>query len=421
MKKTLFCLGLACYLALLTPALTQDISQPASSSGGGGLTVLSPLVSVPTSISINPTLSSSLGKSIDVTTGSSADVTLTLISAVTAGSGALQWVQKVDSGTKKVVVTDGVTAQAWLSTQYDSVVLRSNGTSWTPYVYSLAPRVDLYATNGSFTWTKPPLARLLTITVVGAGAGGGSGARVAVGVTASGGSAGAAGSGQFVYNRPASQQGATEPVVVGVGGAGGAAQTSDTTAGNVGVAGTVSTFSSGANLLSPLNSTGAGNGGGGAGQVAGNSAIGAGGVGRFGGVSAPASVTGAAGVNANQLVGTELVLGGGSGSGQFAVPASNNGGLPGLAAAWGTTAGTAGIGSTKTNPTAGVGMLTDFGLQLGIGGGGGWANADGTAGAGGVGTGCGAPGGGGGGSNNGNASGAGGNGADGCVLVITSF
>ena len=383
-----------------------------------GLTTLTPLGSVPTSISINPTLSTSLGKSIDVTTGSSSDVTLTLLAAATAGVGALQWVQKVDSGANKVIVTDGANALAWLSTQYDSVLLRSNGASWTVYSCTIAPRIDNYSSNGSYTWTKPPLAVSHDIVVISAGSGGGSGARYASALASSGGAGGAAGAGNFTYDLTSSILGATESVVVGAGGAGGAAQTVDSSDGNNGVAGGVSSFSSGVKILTST----AGSGGGG-GKLNANSVAGGGaGSGRIGAATGPAGPNGAAGTNASQNVNTWVVLGSGSGAGQaVTTPATFNGGLPGLSLIFGMTQGTAGIGSSKTNPVAGVGIRADFGIQFGTGGGGGWVNADGTAGAGGAGTSCGGGGGGGGASANGNASGAGGNGADGCVYVRTYF
>jgi hypothetical protein len=70
------------------------------------------------------------------TSGSGADITVTLPTAASAGAGKMLTVKKVDSGSKKVIVAangsekiDGA-ASADLVSQYDSITLISTGTAW---------------------------------------------------------------------------------------------------------------------------------------------------------------------------------------------------------------------------------------------------------------------------------------------------
>lgn len=409
-------------LSLLTPAFGQTVGpRPSSSSGGSGtLTALTPLTSVPKSANY-PTVAGDLGKSIDVTTGSGADVTTTLVSAATAGNGGLQWIAKIDSGTKKVIVTDGVTAQAWLSAQNDTVVMRSNGSSWAPYWYSIAPRTDYFASSG--TWTKPPLAKTLYVTVIGGGGGGASGAQAALAVNSSGGAGGNAGAISWLQNLPASLYGSTETVTVGVGGAGGAVQATPSTAGNAGTVPSASSFSTGTIAVKTIAAVTAPTGG----QIAGAAAVGSVAFGRQTSSNGGAGANGAAGaptVQNSSGFTISSMYGGGSGAGTVAVTSVNlNGGATGGSQGgwWGDTPAVGGIASTKTNPTTGTGGLWETGLRLGASGGGGWAASDGTAGGGAVGLAPGGAGGGGGSSVDGASSGAGGNGADGGVQVITRF
>ena len=70
------------------------------------------------------------------TSGSVADITLTLPTAASAGAGKMMTFKKVDAGTRKVIVAaagvetiDGA-ATTELITEYDSITLVSDGANW---------------------------------------------------------------------------------------------------------------------------------------------------------------------------------------------------------------------------------------------------------------------------------------------------
>jgi hypothetical protein len=412
-------------VCVLATSSTSGCVQPDNSTIGIAAGVISTIGGSPLPGNAKSTgspytsLASDLPKCIDVTTGSSADYTVTLISAATAGAGARQCIAKVDTGTNKVIVTDGSTTWAWLSNQNDTVTMRVNdaGNAWTVGTYNLSPRADIWTSHGSYTWTKPPLAKLITVLVVGSGSGGGSGARQASGSgsVSTGGAGGGAGAISYLYNVLASAFSSTEAVVVGAGGAGGAAVTSDNNNGNAGSVGAASSFGS----LSVVAQSGAAGGGATNGTTA------------TGGTAGVGRTNGGAGGNVANIGPATL------GAAGFGVPAAGGGAIQqasgsfassnGAASAQtasgyaGDTPGAGGIGSSKTSPTAGVGLIWDTGLQLGNSGGGGWAASDGTASAGANGACPGGAGGGGGSSGSGNNSGAGGSGCDGAVQVVTKF
>lgn len=458
----------------------------------------STLTSVPKSANYT-TIAGNLGKSIDNTTGGS-DVTTTLLSAATAGAGALQYVKKIDSGAGKVIVsmaevvtmtiatpcvvtmpgsafaeqtpivftttgalptgltagttyyTSGVSgatfnvsatpggaaiatsgsqsgvhtgsvAMAWLSTQADSVAMRSNGSVWVAHLWMIAPRRDYYSTAGATTWVKPPLARTLRhITAIGGAGGGASGAQCALASNSSGGGGGAPGGIDYRRDMLASVYSATEPVVVGAGGTGGASQATPSTAGNVGSITTASSFSTGTKAVKAIASLTAPAGGAIAGAAVGGTAA----FGRQFNFTGTAGTNG--GVTTPSIVQTGLnfatIFPGGCGAGSVNITSvnTNGSGSGGTASSWwGDTPAVGGIASTKTSPVTGIGGLWDSGLRLGGSGGGGWSASDGTAGNGGNGSSPGGAGGGGGSSVDGANSGAGGNGADGAVEIITAF
>lgn len=368
------------------------------------------------------TVAADRGSCIAVTTGSGGDVTITLLSAVTAGDGAVQIVQKVDSGTKKVIVSNGADI-AWLSNQYDIVEFRSNGTSWTANWYLISPRIDNYAA-GSSTWTKPPLSTSHWVGLTGGGGGGGSGARIGAGITGSGGAGGQPGGFTSEFFA-ASTLAATEPVIVGVGGTGAAAQTTNGTAGITGGVPSISSFGQAAYIISAGRNSATGiaiTSGAQGGQLSGASATGTATTSRTGAVAASGGVSGGDGGDGGNNS-TGVPSGGTAGGGQNGIGAvSKNGGIPGTFN-WGRYANgaTQAIGSTKTNPVTGANTTLDFGFSAGASGAGGWSNADGTASAGSNGGTGGGGGGGGGATLDGNASGAGGNGGDGIAKVITWF
>jgi len=71
-------------------------------------------------------------------------------------------VAKVDSGTGKTIVSGG--PGAWLSSQWNFVIFRSDGSAWNPIAITIAPRDDVFTASG--TWTKPPLARQIYVEAV---------------------------------------------------------------------------------------------------------------------------------------------------------------------------------------------------------------------------------------------------------------
>lgn len=271
--------------------------------------------------------------------------------------------------------------------------------------------VQVFSTPGVTSWTKPSGAKTVKVILRGSGGGGGSGPQRASGSASSGG-AGGGGGGCSWADYQASDLGTSEIVSVGAKGTGGPAIAAINTNGTAGTNGNVSTFGSGTTILRA-------NGGlaGGAGVIGGGSTAGTGGTGREAGGLGGAGVSGAAGGNAAAQT-AACTTGGGAGAGENA-PTTADGGAGGVMTVFSATGAAGGIGAAKTAAVAG----TSFGAMVGTGGGGGggWANADGTAGNGAIGGNYGGGGGGGGASVNGSNSGAGGNGADGIVVVITSF
>jgi len=167
------------------------------------------------------TISGDQGKVIWVTTGSSADVPITLVGANTAGDGATMIVAKADSGTKKIIVkdSDDTTNIAWLSNQFDVVCFRSNGSTWARYWARIAPRVETFTGNG--TYTKPPLAVMVYVELYGAGGGGGNGVASASNFGGSGGGGGAYAEAWFRAADIASSETVTVPGTAAAGGDGG--------------------------------------------------------------------------------------------------------------------------------------------------------------------------------------------------------
>lgn len=370
------------------------------------------------------TVSGDSGKVISVTTGSSADVSITLVGAGTAGDGATMVVAKVDTGSKKTIVkdSDGATHRAWLTNQWDIVAFRSNGSVWTPYWSQISPRIDSYTSTGASTWTKPPLTTRVLVKARGAGGGGQGGSGIGSSADINGGQGG--GGGAYIDKMfAASDLASTESINVGVGGNFGAA------GGFSGVGGGYSSFGTTIKVY-----VGGGNGGGsGSGQGGGvwgaspNSGSGVAGSGFEGGGPPTAgdglsAIYGGAGGGQTQSAtarkgGSSGFGGGGGGAGGARVTgtavAGGSGGITGS-----LTAGGGGAGG-DTSGSAGT-----AGNAVGVGGGGGGFSGvtAGTAGAGAAG-GVGA-GGGGGGSQSGaviGAGGAGGAGGRGQVDVISFF
>lgn len=381
------------------------------------------LVSVPKSADYT-TIADNLGKSIDLTTGSSTDKTITLLAAATAGDGAVQYVSKADTGTNKVIVTDGSTVLANLYAKGDRVKLRVEGGAWVAVDWKIAPLVEVLLS--SVTWTKPPLARRVRAVGVSAGGGGGSGRRGAAATLRTGG-AGGGGGGLFPIDLPAALVSSAVAVTVGASGTGGAAVTTNDTNGNPGTRGGGTYFGSYAFGDAENNTIGVP-----AAAAGGTNATAAGGTGHlcsgFGGANGGAGQAANTGSGALTTVGTNGLSSLGGGGGGCITSADANGTnqnirgpgslvatLTSLIAA-SVVVGANGIDGTTVNidPTTGVGYV-------GAPGQGGNPGDASTPGGRGGDAGYGSGGGGGGAAVNGQNSGRGGNGGASYIRVETTF
>lgn len=271
--------------------------------------------------------------------------------------------------------------------------------------------VDVYATAGTFTWTKPAGAKAVHVALLSGGGGGGSGRKTPSG-TAGAGGGGGMGGGYSERILQADICGATETVTVGAGGAGGAAITANGANGATGIAGGASSF--GTMVAAFGGNAGAGgttsSGGGGSGGNALRAMF-------------PGSSGGAGALAAGASGGTtgNSASGGGGGGGLAATPVASNGGTGGTSGYF-LGGGQAALGiAPGGNGGSNINVATNQAAGGG-GGGGGASSTTGNGGNGGNGGIYGAGGGGGGAALNdvGN-SGAGGSGAQGIVVVTTYF
>ena len=272
-------------------------------------------------------------------------------------------------------------------------------------------QVDVYATAGTFTWTKPAGAKAVHVALLSGGGGGGSGRKTASGAGGAGGGGGMGG-GYSERILQAGICGSTETVTVGAGGTGGAAITANGTNGASG-------FPGGNSLFGTLVAAYGGNAGAGGTNTSGGGGAG----GNALRAMFPGSSGGAGALTAGASGSTtgNSASGGGGGGGIATTPAAANGGaggttgyfLAGGQAVLGIAPG--GNGGTNINVAANQ-------AAGGGGGGGGASSITGNAGNGGAGGLYGGGGGGGGGALNdvGN-SGAGAAGHSGIVVVTTYF
>lgn len=298
-------------------------------------------------------------------------------------------------------------------------VLSTDGsnTSWAAAGSATPTNVQIFATPGTFTWTKPTGAKAVNVQLFGGGGGGGSGRKDnTVGIAKTGGGGGGGG-GYLNVTLSADALGATETVVVGAGGSGGAGATiSPTQSGLSGSAGSNTTFNSLVSLGGLAGAGGAASASsGGAGILQANSG---------GGSTTTASGTG--GNPAFNSVATQFGGAGGGGGGcvNASTPSSSfSGGAGGRSnilnlagGAGGANTGAAG-GAGTANSLAASGL---FAVGSGGGGGGGATGAT-SGGAGGAGGFPAGGGGGGGATESGATSGAGGAGAGGLAVITTYF
>jgi hypothetical protein len=276
--------------------------------------------------------------------------------------------------------------------------------------------VQIFATTGSTTWTKPPNAKSVNIQLFGAGGGGGSGRKDNAAATSKSGGAGGGGGGYLNITVPANVLGDTESVTIGAGGAGAAGRTTNNANGITASSGGNTTFNS-------LVCQGGNGGGGGTSATATTASAtlnsNAGGT---------ISITANAGTGSPTLATVSTQFGGaGGGAGgsiSNATPSvAFNAGSGGRSNVLAFAGGSAGVANTGLPGGAGTNnTLASTGLfAVGSGGGGGGAGLTVSGGDGGNGGFPAGGGGGGGATETGTTSGTGGTGADGLAIITTYF
>lgn len=283
-----------------------------------------------------------------------------------------------------------------------------------------ATKVEVFATVGTFSWTKPENLKQISVELVSGGNGGGAGGKGVSGTAVYGGSGGGAGGYSRTLIDAADLTESTYQVVVGAGGAGGqpgiAGQGGTIGAGFVGGSSSFAPNSTPTLFLARAQS------GGTPGQPGGATApaTGTGGApnSNAGGTASIGATAGAGSGSAN------APTGGGAGGGTSTAPQAFNGGN-GATNPFISTFSAGGGGSTVANGGSATPATTRTAPSLvinGSGGGGGGASiaAGGSGGNGANGSGYGSGGGGGGATTGSGSGGNGGNGAQG-VVVITSY
>jgi len=356
-----------------------------SVTGTGVAKVVNGVFQSPASTIVNADVSASAA--IEVSKLSQA--TARILGRTTAGTGAVE----------EITVGTGLSLSAGTLTN----------TATTP------TDVQIFATTGSTTWTKPANAKSVNIQLFGAGGGGGGGRKDNTAATVKAGGGGGGGGSYLNINVPASVLGVSESVTIGAGGAAGAAATATIGNGGTGGAGGNTIFGAficfggGGGLT---GTTGANPGGGFLNANAGGASLATGNA--NGGLPTSAtSVTQYGGAGGGG--GGSVTVG--SGAGQGGDGGRSNvlnyaGGLGGLRPGNPTTLGQAGTNNT----------LASTGLfAVGSGGGGGGAGVAVSGGNGGNGGFPAGAGGGGGATETGATSGAGGVGGAGMAIITTYF
>ena len=267
--------------------------------------------------------------------------------------------------------------------------------------------VQIFATTGSTTWTKPANAKSVNIQLFGAGGGGGGGRKDNTAATVKAGGGGGGGGSYLNITVPASVLGVSESVTIGAGGTAGVAATATIGNGGTGGAGGNTIFgaficfgggggsinttgaasggggflnaNAGGTSVSTGNANGGlptlattitqygGAGGGGGGSVTTSSSAGQGANGGrsnvlnfAGGLRGTAGVSGEAGIN-NTLASTGLfaVGSGGGGGGAGIVVSGGDGGAGGFPAGGGGAGG-----ATETGETSGAGGVGGAGMAI---------------------------------------------------------
>ena len=123
----------------------------------------------------------------------------------------------VVSSVNSVFSTVNSSSGNWEST-YTTV--KANSGIWSSALTFTGPKIDIFTTLGTSTWTKPIGAKVVHVTLIAGGGGGGSGRLGGSGTSASGGGGGGGGA-RTIIEIDAAFLGATETVFVGGGGTGG--------------------------------------------------------------------------------------------------------------------------------------------------------------------------------------------------------
>jgi hypothetical protein len=273
--------------------------------------------------------------------------------------------------------------------------------------------VQIFATTGSTTWTKPVGAKSVNVQLFAGGGGGGSGRKDNTAATTKGGGGGGGGGGYLNVTLDASALGSTENITIGAGGASGIAQAATIGNGNAGGSGGNTSFNSliciggGGGQGGTLSSGGPGGvailyaNNGGNGSTNGNGSIGT-----PGSVTSVTQYGGAGGGGGAGISNTSTAFSGGSGGRSNIL--NLNGGSNGAVGVAG------GAGISNANASAGI-------FAVGSGGGGGGSGIAVSGGAGGTGGFPAGGAGGGGATETGATSGAGGVGGAGMAIITTYF
>ena len=389
---------------------------PQGSSGAKGESMLSPTYSPVFTAGVYNMTADDLGKTFEVTTGSSGDLVINLLDPTTvAADGHMVAFYKLDTGTSVLILrnADG-SDNTHLQLANDFIRLRVGVDTWHANDTRLNDVMRIYSAND--TWLKRPRLTRLRLFGVGGGGGGGSGRRGAAGTARSGGAGGGVGQ---ITDRTYLAQSLTFTsiaITVGADAPGGPAVTADDTSGNNGTTG------NDAFIVNYFRARG------GAAGIGGGTTAAAGALSQLATDRYPVINGGSSSITANPTA-TGSAGGAGSGAGGGGISTGNvpfNGGNGGVANTGAYNGAGGGVGGIAPGGVGLDGVTVTFPAsrpdsEAGSGGGGGAASITGPGGSGGNGGAPGGAGAGGGASLNGSNSGAGGIGRGARLILFEQY